>query len=147
MKKANVPMNNQPYVLVVAGVFSMLIALLHIALVVRPRMYRYFGADQLADLHETGSSFTVFVTVGLAAMFAAWGVYALSGGGLLVQLPWLKTVLMVIGTIYVLRGLMLPADIIKAVQGAAPFRFIVLSLGSLMIGVLHMYGSLGRTLP
>jgi len=55
---------------------SFLIALLHLALVFKPQWYRYFGADELVQMHEKGSLFTVLVTLGLALMFAAWGAYA-----------------------------------------------------------------------
>lgn len=131
------------YSLVGAGLFSMLIALLHVYLAIRPEVYRYFGAVELVELYEQGSSFTVLVRVGLAAMFAVWGLYAISGGGLLSPFPWAKTVLLGIGIIYVLRGLMLPTDIIKSIGSAAPLRFIILSAGSLIIGLLHIYGTLG----
>lgn len=122
------------------GVCSLLIALLHLVLATRPQLYRYFGAAELAQLHEQGSPFTVLVTIGMALMFASWGLYGLSGGGIIRPLPWLRGALITIGVIYVLRGLMLAPDILKAIQGGNPPRFIVLSTASLIIGLLHLYG-------
>ena len=72
-------MNLSGYCLVLGGVASFLITLLHIALAIRPQLYRFCGADELAQLHERCSPFTVLVTIGLALMFAVWGAYGLSG--------------------------------------------------------------------
>lgn len=137
-------MNLQNVSLVLGGVASFLITLLHIVLAIRPQIYRYFGAAELSQLHKQGSSFTVFVTVGLVVMFASWGVYALSGAGLISPLPLMRTVLITIGVIYVLRSLMLPSEIVKVIQSDYPFRFIILSTGSLATGLLYLYGTLAR---
>jgi len=96
------------------------------------------------QLHEQGSPFTVLVTIGLALMFAAWGAYALSGAGVIRRLPLLQTVLIAIGVIYVLRGLLLPSDLVKVLQSGYPFRFVVFSTGSLAIGLLYLVRSLAR---
>ena len=130
------------YSLILGGVASLLIALLHIVLAIRPQIYRYFNAAELAEMHENGSPFTVLVTVGLAIMFALWGVYGLSGAGMIGQLPLLRTALITIGSIYILRGLMLPSEAIKVIQSGYPFRFIVLSTGSLAFGLFYLYGTL-----
>ena len=126
------------------GVASMLIAALHVALVIRPQAYRYCGAAELAQLAEQGSPFTMLVTIGLALMFAAWGAYALSGAGLIRQLPLLRTVLVAIGVIYILRGLLLPSELVKVLLSGYPFRFVAFSTGSLAIGLLYLVGSLTR---
>jgi putative oxidoreductase len=83
--------------LLLGGVASFLILFLHLALALRPQWYRYFGADELAQMHEQGSRFTMLVTLGLALMFALWGAYALAGAGVIGQLPLLRTVLIAIG--------------------------------------------------
>jgi hypothetical protein len=137
-------MNLPNHSLLLGGVASFLITLLHVALAVRPRIYRYCGADELAQLHEQGSPFTVLVTVGLALMFAAWGVYALSGAGVIGQLPLLRPVLITIGAIYILRSLMLPSELVQALTRGYPPRFIIFSTGSLVIGLLHLVGTLAR---
>ena len=78
--------------LLLGGVASLLIVLLHLALVLRPRWYRHFDAGELAQLYEQGSRFTVLVTLGLALMFGLWSAYALSGAGVIGQLPLLRAV-------------------------------------------------------
>ena len=137
-------MNLPNYCLILGGVASFLIAVLHLALVFKPQWYRHFGADELVQLHEQGSPFTVLVTIGLALMFAAWGAYALSGAGVIRRLPLLQTVLIAIGVIYVLRGLLLPSELVKVLQSGYPFRFVVFSTGSLAIGLLYLVRSLAR---
>jgi hypothetical protein len=130
--------------LTLGGVASLLITLLHVALAIRPQAYRYCDAAELAQLHEQGSPFTVLVTIGLVLMFAAWGAYALSGAGVIKQLPLLRTVLIATGVIYVLRGLLLPSELVKVLLNGYPFRFVVFSTGSLAIGFLYLVGSLAR---
>jgi hypothetical protein len=137
-------MNLSRYCLVLGGVASFLIALLHLALVFKPQWYRHFGAAELAQLAGQGSPFTVLVTSGLALMFAAWGAYALSGAGVIRQLPLLRTVLIAIGVIYILRSLMLPSEIVKVLQSGYPFRFVVFSTGSLATGLLYLVGAWAR---
>lgn len=135
-------MNMPRFCLLLGGVASFLIVVLHLALALMPQWYRYFGADELAQLHEEGSLFTVLVTLGLALMFAAWAVYALSGAGVIGRLPWLRAVLIAVGGIYILRSLMLPSELIKVLLSGYPFRFVVFSTGSLAAGLLHLVGTL-----
>jgi len=128
--------------MLLGGIASFLIVVLHLALALMPQWYRYFGADELAQLHEEGSPFTVLVTLGLALMFAAWAVYALSGAGVIGRLPWLRAVLVAAGGIYILRSLMLPSELIKVLLSGYPFRFVVFSTGSLAAGLLYVVGTL-----
>ena len=132
------------YFLILGSGVSFFIAVLHLALVFKPQWYRYFGADELVQLYEQGSPFTVLVTSGLTLMFAAWGAYALSGAGVIRQLPLLRTVLISIGVIYVLRGLLLPSELAKVLESGYPVRFVVFSTGSLVTGLLYLVGSLAR---
>jgi len=132
------------YCLTLGSIASFLIALLHLALVFKPQWYSHFGADELVQLHEKGSPFTVLVTLGLALMFAIWGAYALSGAGVIRQLPLLRISLIAIGVIYILRGLMLPSELFKVLRSSYPFRFVVFSTGSLIIGLLYLVGTLVR---
>ena len=132
------------YCLTLGSIASFLIALLHLALVFKPQWYRYFGADELVQMHEQGSPFTVLVTLGLALMFALWGAYALSGADVIRQFPLLRISLIAIGVIYILRGLMLPSELLKVLQSGYPFRFVAFSTGSLGIGLLYLVGTLSR---
>ncbi len=128
--------------LIIGSLLSFLVVLLHIALAIRPKLYDYFGASKLSELNDEGSSFTVWVTLGLVLMFTVWGFYGLSGAGIVKELPQLQVVLIGIGIIYLLRALMLPSDIVKFAQHTHPFRFIVLSTGSLLAGLCYLMGAL-----
>lgn len=132
------------FCLLLGGLASFLIVLLHLALVLKPKWYHHFGAGELAQLHEQGSPFTVLVTLGLALMFAAWTAYALSGASVIGPLPLLRAVLIAIGMIYILRSLMLPSELFKVLLSGYPFRFVVFSTGSLAAGLLYLIGTLAR---
>ena len=137
-------MNPPNYYLILGGIASLLIALLHVTLAIRPQIWSYFGAGELTQMHENGSPFTVLVSIGLALMFAIWGTYALSGAGVINPLPLLQTVLIVIGGIYILRSLMLPSEIAEVFKTGHSFRFVIMSVGCLIVGLLHLYGILGQ---
>jgi hypothetical protein len=129
--------------LILGGIASLLLAVLHLVLVFRPQAWRFFGAGEISELAEQGSRWIAPVTLGLVVLFAAWGVYALSGADVLGPLPLLQTVLIVISVIYILRGLALPFDLIKALLGAQHPRMVVFSTGALAIGLLYLVGTLG----
>jgi hypothetical protein len=131
-----------PSSLILGSIASFLIMLLHIVLAVRLQFYRYFNAAELAEMHEEGSPFTVLVTLGLAVMFTIWGVYGLSGAGVIGQLPVLHALVIAIGVVYILRGLMPPSEIFKVLQRGYPARFVVLSVGSFAFGLLYLFRAL-----
>ena len=137
-------MNLSYYCLLLGGIASLLVAVLHAVLAIRPQGYRYFGGAELARLAEQGSSFIVLVTIGLALMFALWGAYAFSGAGVIGQLPLLQVVLIAIGALYILGSLMLVSEFVKALDRRCSFRFVIFSAGSLAMGLLHLIGTLVR---
>ncbi|MDC9527308.1 hypothetical protein PSH54_17680 [Pseudoalteromonas sp. Angola-30] len=93
--------------LVIAGVLSFIASLLHIACIFGgPDWYRFFGAgEHMAQLAEQGSTYPTFVTLIISAILAIWGMYALSGAGVIIKLPLLKTALVLITGVYLLRGI------------------------------------------
>ena len=109
MKKAN-------RLLVFGGALSTVAALLHVAIVIGgPQWYRFFGAgEELAIMAEKGSLYPAVLTFGIAVVLLIWALYAFSGAGLIRRLPLLKTGLVVISAIYLLRGIaFIPAYIVK----------------------------------
>lgn len=128
-----------------AGAASLGIALLHvIAVPVGPPAYRFFGAGEaLARLAEQGSSKPALLTLAIAAAFALFGVYALSGAALLPRLPLLRTILLGIGLIYALRGLALPQQLLALwASRPLPPRFAVFSAAALVVGLAYLAGTL-----
>ncbi|MBI4509068.1 MAG: hypothetical protein HY698_05505 [Deltaproteobacteria bacterium] len=110
------------------------VAILHVVIVFRGAPgYRAFGAGEtLATLAEKGSPLPALLTLGIAAVLAAFTAWALSAAGLF-TLPFTQSAVLGIASIYTLRGLLL---------GAAPFmklsRFDAISSAiSLALGLMH----------
>lgn len=54
-----------------------------------------------------GHWYPPLVTTGIATVLGVWAAFALSGAGLMPRLPLLRTALLAITAIYLLRGLLL----------------------------------------
>lgn len=93
--------------LIVGGWLSVLAALLHVACIFGgPDWYRFFGAGEgMARAAERGDLRPTLITLGIAAVLLIWAAYAFSGAGAIWRLPLLRTGLIVITAIYLLRGL------------------------------------------
>jgi putative oxidoreductase len=130
--------------LIAGGVMSALISLLHVVLAMKPDLYRYIGLEgaSMTQMAEQGSGIIIVVTIVLALIFGIWALYAFSGAGLIRRLPLLRTGLVVIFTIYILRALVLPTEINMVKIQGYPFRFVVFSAISLVAGLLYLIGFL-----
>lgn len=95
--------------LIAGAMLSALAAILHLAVIVGgPDWYRAVGAgEEMARMAERGSPVPALVTLGIAALLAVWSAYALSAAGRIRRLPLLRTGLVAISAIYLLRGLAL----------------------------------------
>lgn len=95
--------------LTLAAGLSAAAALLHLAVIAGgPDWYRFFGAGEaMARMAERGSPRPALITLAIAALLATWSAYALSGAGRIRPLPLLRTGLVLISAIYLLRGLVL----------------------------------------
>ena len=93
--------------LILAGWLSMAAALLHIACILGgPDWYRFFGAGEgIARAAERGEWMPALITLGIATILAIWGAYAFSGSGWWPRLPLLRTGLVTITAIYLLRAI------------------------------------------
>ncbi len=131
--------------LAVAGTANLGVALLHAAMVVvGPAAYLYFGAGpRFAARAAAGSPVPAVVTLMLAVAFAVMGLYALSGARCLPRLPLLRTVILLVGVVYVLRGLVLVPELRALLVLHAPVavRMMVFSGVSLAIGLLYLAGA------
>lgn len=131
--------------LVVGGILSIGVALFHVGIVlVGAPAYRFFGAgEQMAQLASSGSVLPAGITLFMASIFAVWGFYALSGAGILRQLPLLKVGLLVISSIYTFRGLGLLVQLwtlFHSPKSIAP-QEVIFSLVSLLIGIVFSVGT------
>lgn len=137
-------MGNQ--LLKLGGVLSFAVALLHVVIIfVGAPAYRYFGAgEEMARGAESGSAFPAVLTLVLAAVFAIWGFYGLSGAGIIRRLPLLKIALIIVGAVYTLRGAAVFQQLFQIATSAAEVapREIVFSLVSLVIGLAYLIGTI-----
>ena len=128
--------------LILGGWLSVAASLLHIGCIIGgPDWYRFFGAgEEMAVMAEQGSMTPTLLTLGIAAILAIWAAYAFSGAGLLPRLPLLRTGLVVISAIYLLRGLaLIPALVLN---GANVMPFILWSsLIVLVYGIAYAVGT------
>jgi len=85
---------------------SFVASLLHLACIFGgPEWYRFFGAgERMAQLAEAGDSYPTIVTSMISGILVVWGLYALSGAGVIFKLPLLKTTLTLITAVYLIRG-------------------------------------------
>ncbi len=96
--------------LIAAGWMSIAASLLHAGCIIGgPTWYRFFGAgEELARAAERGSPVPAIITAGIAAVLGVWAAYAFSGAGIIVRLPLLRTALVAISAVLLVRGLGLP---------------------------------------
>jgi len=130
------------YWLLVGGAFSAAAALLHLGVIAGgPDWYRFFGAgEDMARMAERGSPMPTLITTIIASVLAIWAAYAFAGAGLVRRLPLMRTALVLISAIYLLRGLVLvPAFIING-SGVEPF-VIWSSLIVLGYGICYAVGT------
>ncbi|MEW5685037.1 MAG: hypothetical protein AB1942_08970 [Pseudomonadota bacterium] len=135
--------------LVVGGVLSALASLLHLAVIAGgPAWYRFFGAgERLALAAARGSPVPAVVTLGIASVLAIWAAYAFSGAGLIPRLPLLRTGLVVISAIYLLRGLFLFPGLYAGHVFTTWSSAIVLAYGvAYAVGTWKAWPALGRGL-
>lgn len=95
--------------LLAGGCLSLAASLAHVACVIGgPDWYRFMGAGEaFARAVERGDLRPVAITLAIAGVLALWAAYAFSGAGLIARLPLLRTGLVVISAVYLLRGLIL----------------------------------------
>ncbi len=132
-----------------AGVGSLLIAFLHVVIIfVGAEGYRYCGAgEEMAQMAERGELYPTIVTSIITLIFTLWGLYGLSGAGVIRKLPLLKPALWTIAVIFCLRGLMLiPLLFLLDSPYATELRerpvfTVVTSLVSLLLGIGYLSGA------
>jgi hypothetical protein len=131
--------------LAVGGVLSAVLSIVHVAvLLIGAPAYRYFGApDEFALQSQAGSYVPALLTGFFALIFGVWAIYGFGGARLIRRPPLVRTGLVVIAGVYLLRGMsVLPeALLLMRTPGAFPPRFIVFSVVSLLIGLAYAIGA------
>ena len=127
------------------GILSFAVALLHVVIIlVGASAYRWFGAgEEMATAAESGSAFPAVLTLFLAVGFAIFGLYALSGASVIRQLPLLTIALILIGTIYTVRGVAVFHQLFQmSTSAGVASREIAFSSISLVIGLAYLSGTI-----
>lgn len=128
--------------LIAGGCLSLLASLLHLACIAGgPAWYRFFGAGEaMASAAERGEIYPAIVTFAIAVVLAIWAAYAFAGAGIIRRFPLMRTALVAITAIYLLRGAVLfPALTISGMGGA----FNIWSSAIVLVyGLVHLIGTL-----
>jgi hypothetical protein len=93
----------------VGGLLSAAASIIHIGCIVQgPGWYRFFGAPEpLIRAAENGDTTLHWMTAAIALILAIWSAYAFAGAGLVRRLPLMRTALIAISAVYLLRGLVI----------------------------------------
>lgn len=94
--------------LIAAAWMSLAASLIHLGVIFGgPDWYRFFGAgEKMAGAAERGAAFPAIMTFFIAAVLAAWAAFAFSAAGLIRRLPLIRTALVAIAAILILRAAM-----------------------------------------
>src|ERR1019366_6414697 len=96
---------------------------------------KYFGGP--AELRTANPVRYAVLCLAIAAVVAVFGLYALSGAAKVRPLPLLRTVLIVVTAIYLLRGLLVIPQMPIVLKHPGLVRFVVFSAISLGVGGIH----------
>ena len=131
--------------LILGGILSALAAILHVVVIAGgPAWYRFFGAgEEMAQAAERGSSTPALVTFAIAAILMVWALYAFSGAGVIRRLPLLRTALILISAVYLLRAFALLPVVILRPELVDTFA-VVSSLVVLAYGLAYSIGTWTR---
>ena len=129
--------------LIVGGSLSVVAALLHLACIFGgPDWYRFFGAGEgMARAAAHGLWRPTLITLVIAAVLLVWAAFAFSGAGWLPRLPLLRTGLVAITAVYLLRGLVfIPLNLWRPTHGTS---FAIWSSAIVLVyGIVHAVGTL-----
>jgi len=128
--------------LIAAGALSAAAAVLHLAIIAGgPDWYRFFGAGEgMARMAERGMLRPTLIALGIASVLAIWAAYAFAGAGLIRRLPLMRTALVSITCVYLLRGLVLGPLLIVRPEAVDAFA-LWSSLIVLAYGIAYAVGT------
>ena len=129
--------------LIAGGCLSALAALLHLAVIAGgPDWYRFFGAGEgLARAAERGEMTPHLMAAAIAALLAVWAAYAFAGAGAIRRLPLMRTALVLISAIYLLRGMFVLSPALFARPDLSSAFMLWSSLIVLVYGMTYAIGT------
>ena len=134
---AHAPVHN--YWLLAGGYFSLGFAAFQASAIGWPaHAVKYLGGP--AELRIEYPVRYAAVCLAVAGIVAVFGLYALSGAGKVRRLPLLRTVLIAVTAIYLLRGLLVIPQMPIVMKHPDLVRFVAFSAISLGVGLVHLGG-------
>lgn len=129
------------HLLILGAALSTIAALLHLACIYfGAPWYRAMGAgEEIARMAEAGSLYPAIVTLFIAAVLLVWSLYALSGAGVIRRLPLLRTILVAITAVYLLRGLAI-IPMMVTMPGRSLAFWLWSSAICALFGIVHAAG-------
>jgi hypothetical protein len=125
----------------IGGIFSLAFAVFQVSAIWWPqKLLIYFGGPVNMQAENPVCYIVVCLCVGI--LVGLCGLYALSGAGKFRQLPFLRTVLVVVAAVFILRGFLI-IPILKIMftnPENTVFRFLVFSIIALGVGIIHLVG-------
>jgi putative oxidoreductase len=127
--------------LIIGGVINFMIAVTHwIIPIIGPPAYIFFGAGEaMAEMASENPIMPGAITYLLGICFFVFGLYALSGAGVIRSLPMLTPVLAIVGFIYIVRGLAVPLDVYFYLTEKTSLYFVLFSFIALSVGFLYLW--------
>jgi len=133
------PIQTPNYALLGGGYFSLAFAVFQVTGIWWPSSaIRYLGGP--AELSVQRPFLYAFLCLTIGAIVAVFGLYALSGARKIRPLPLLRTGLITITLIYLLRGLLFIPQLPVVMKNPHLVRFLIFSLISLFVGILYLLG-------
>lgn len=93
----------------------------------------------MALMAEQGSHYPAFVTLGIFSVLSIWSLYAFSAAGLICKLPFIRLALILITSIYLIRGLV-GFTLMSSPIGRSPEFWFWSSTVCLVFGIFHAVG-------
>ena len=138
---------NYRSLLTAAGMLSLAVAAFHVALAFSADLSEFFGSGPaIARMLREHDPVIYVITFSLVIVFALCGLYGLSGAGRFARLPLLRTGLLTIGAIYLLRGLMFFPELLcitGIIRKDIPLQNLLSSAVSLSTGLCFLLGAIG----
>ena len=135
-------MNRPSSLLILAGVLSFCAAIFQAAIAFVPAWSAAFGASDALV-----SNLPLLLALGLlvALLLVIFGLYGLSGAGVIRRLPLLRLMLFVIGLLYSMVGINFIFQVLAMLgvlpsAGPIPVYQVLVSFGALVAGLAYLIG-------
>ena len=128
--------------LILGAICSALAAAAHLGCIIfGGDWYRFFGAgEEMARMAEAGELYPTVVTSILVLVLLIWSLYGLSGSKVILRLPLLRTGLVIISLIYLLRGTAFVLIMPMFPENSLTFWFVSSGI-CLCVGLLYAVGT------